>query len=156
MKFEPSPRLVGWARRLWPDLTADDLRCLWVLEQHLAEQDRRYYHLPSSPPPRRIGEFGFEFAVDSFGSFDGAGLSWLAIAAHVAHVRVEVGVRAVYHTDPDDFEAPVDWVTNDWDEHDPTGAVLVLRLDPYQPSLNLFRRTHPGPERLASLLAALP
>lgn len=160
MKFAPSPFHASWAARNWgwPDLTDDDLRCLWVLEQHLAEQDQRFYHLPLNPAPERIGDgkFGFRFAVPSFGSFDGAGMGWLTVAAHLARVRVEVTAAYLYRTDPDDFEAEVRWEGSDDTEMSPTAMTLALRLDPYQPEYTLFGRRHPGIDRIANLIEGAP
>lgn len=102
-RFRPSDWHVQWVASNWgwTDLTADELRCLWVLERYLAERNLRFYHLPEFTDlgARRIEGNRAAFQVPMPGelsSYDNAGLASLTIAAFAAAVRVQIGLGESY------------------------------------------------------------
>lgn len=150
----------------WTELSDDGRRCLWVLQQFLAESNHRLYHLPRGLKPRRVGG-GFQVVIaeEYACTWDFPGLSALVVAAHVAHVRASLGVetaRTLYDA------AAVETVAWAWpgdplvmpemeDDSDilyGKTAVMVLSLHPRQAVGGTIER-HPGVERLTDLIDSL-
>lgn len=110
--FEPSSNSLGVTAGTWrwEDLTEGELRCLWVLEQHLAEFDRRFYHLDRDLTPRRLGhdQIIVQAIPGGIDSWDGTGLASLTCAAFAAGVRVSVSATHAYY-DTEMEESPWYW-----------------------------------------------
>lgn len=161
---------VTWAENnwQWEHVTDGETRCLWVLEQFLAESNHRLYHLPRGLKPRRIGG-GIQVVVaeECAGTWDFPGLSALVVAAHVATVRAALSVETV-HTVYDESEwETVAWSwdplavepdnSSTWKPNTLVGsekAVMVLSLHPRQAEGGIMDR-HPGVERLTDLIDLL-
>lgn len=112
--FRPTDWHINWVAANWgfTDLTEGELRCLWVVEQYLAESNHRFYHL-SDPYMKRIGNDGI--LTTTFGtidSYDRAGLAALAVAAFAAAVRVDIRTETVYY-DPTREEPRAHWEPGD-------------------------------------------
>lgn len=118
-RFRPSDWHIQWVASNWgwTDLTADELRCLWVLERYLAERNLRFYHLPefTSLAARRIGGQRAAFQIAAPGemcTYDTVGLGALVVAAHAAAVRVSISTDTVY-ADWADEEPRRHWTRED-------------------------------------------
>lgn len=120
----------------WTNLTEDELRCVWVLERFLFEQNIGFHDLPL-PGPHRGGRV-LTFAIPRFGSYDSRGLTALMSASHHAAVRADVAAANVYYDRDDDERQNPHWwdYADDVDEAEDAavenrvGHVLCLHLEP--------------------------
>lgn len=113
--YRPSSDLLEWIDRNlnWEDVTPGELRCLWVMERHLAECGNRIYHVPqfnAGLTPRRLGFDGISFpALHEVSSYDGSGLAALTVAAYAAAVRVSLAAQPTYSDPAVEESAPRYW-----------------------------------------------
>lgn len=107
MTFVPVSRSFDEAVRRWgwDNLTADELRCLWVVDRFLAERNQGWHRVARPAPIRQPNSQGFLFATDGeVATHDGAGLASLVVAGFQARVRVAIRMATVWSAEMDDPE----------------------------------------------------